>query len=154
LVITNADDPDSADRLLELLARTIASLGNNSATLARGTVVVVLNPDHADVLYQAGHDRAPIQQALWRLATNPKTLVERMHMGSLSPTDTDPDELVHAGGSPESARLRGSARVNAAVTAGDRAARPAIALDPDDPAATLAVPATETDGRPLGTGSL
>jgi hypothetical protein len=102
LVITNADDVDSADRILEVLARTIASMGKNSATLARGTVVVVLNPDHANVLHQAGHDRASIQNTLWRLAVNPKTLVERMHMGSLAPTDTDPDELVHAIGSPDS----------------------------------------------------
>jgi hypothetical protein len=101
MAIPNADDPQSADRILELIARTIASMGNNGSTLGTGTIVVCLNPDHAQVLHQAGHTRESIQQELWRLAVNPTTLVERLRFGSLAPTDTDPDEVMHAISGPE-----------------------------------------------------
>jgi hypothetical protein len=101
MAIPNADDPQSADRILELIARTISSMGNNGSTLGTGTIVVCLNPDHAQVLHEAGHTRESIQKELWRLAVNPATLVQRLRLGSLAPTDTDPDEVVHAISGPE-----------------------------------------------------
>jgi hypothetical protein len=101
MAIHNADDPQSPDRILELIARTIASMGNNGATLGTGTVVVCLGPDHAQALHQAGHTRESIQQELWKLAINPTTLVERLRFGSFAPTDTDQDAVVHAISGPE-----------------------------------------------------
>ncbi len=66
----DADDPKSADALLQVLAIGIANLATNNAILRNGSAVVVLNPDHAATLVNAGLDRAAIQQALFEYAAN------------------------------------------------------------------------------------
>ncbi|MCU1504279.1 MAG: hypothetical protein JWM12_3633 [Ilumatobacteraceae bacterium] len=68
--VDDADDPDSALRLLRVLARAIANPGSNNAFMRTGSVAVAINPDHAAVLARAGLGRADVQRELHRLATN------------------------------------------------------------------------------------
>ena len=76
----DADDPASAEALLDTLAAVIASPGNNNSQLGgKSAVVVVLNPDHAEVLKRARYDRAGIQQALAARAITPRTLLARLN---------------------------------------------------------------------------
>lgn len=65
-VIFSASGQLQTDRdcLLNALATGVAGLASNNAILTGGSAVVVLNPDHADLLVRAGMDRAAIQQAL------------------------------------------------------------------------------------------
>ena len=67
----DADDPDSARALLDVLAIGIANLATNNAILRGGNAVVVLNPDHATTLVSAGLDRAAIAQKLFERAAHP-----------------------------------------------------------------------------------
>lgn len=53
-----------AECLLNALAAGLAGLASNNAILTGGSAVVVLNPDHARLLVDAGFDRAGIQAAL------------------------------------------------------------------------------------------
>ncbi len=105
----DADDPDSAERLLATLGAVLANVGSNNAHFRCGAQTVVLNPEHAAVLAAAGLDRRQIRERLTELAVNP---TERI--ASLNPTFAgradratefravrDPDDLVIlvAGGS-------------------------------------------------------
>ncbi len=75
----DADDPACAEALLDTLAAVIASPGNNNSHLGgKAAVVVVLNPDHADVLHRGHYDRARIQQALAARAVTPRALLARL----------------------------------------------------------------------------
>lgn len=64
LVLPEAGDPTAPDRILTCLARSLSTLGANNTLSGNGSVVVVLNPDHASALAAAGHDRASIQREL------------------------------------------------------------------------------------------
>lgn len=66
--VVDADDPTMADRLLESLARAFASVANNNVALTGGQVALAINPDHAALLHDAGHDPASIQQRLYERA--------------------------------------------------------------------------------------
>ncbi len=55
--VDDADDPGSPERLLRLVARSIANPGSNNAFFRSGAVAVALNPDHAAVLARAGLGR-------------------------------------------------------------------------------------------------
>lgn len=75
-----ADDPEvSAGRLLTALARAIANPANNNTTLQGGTVVVVLNPEHAQTLAAAGLGRDGVAAELVARAVNRR--------GDLSPIE-------------------------------------------------------------------
>jgi hypothetical protein len=76
IFVGDADDPSAPDRLLDTLAASLATVGSNNAHFGRGTVVVLLNPDHTAVLATAGLGRADVATALWERAVNPR---ERMH---------------------------------------------------------------------------
>lgn len=104
MAVMDADDPTSADRLLQLLAITIASEGNNGAVVGAGTVVLCLTPDHARVLAKAGYDRRKIQQELWRRAHHPARYVHELRYGpnhAVVQAITEPDKPHHAVGSPD-----------------------------------------------------
>jgi hypothetical protein len=58
------DPARDADGLLTALAHGVAGLASNNAVLRGGQAVIVLNPDHAQVLAGAGLDRAAVQRAL------------------------------------------------------------------------------------------
>ncbi len=63
------DDPEVyADHLLNVLAASLSGLGANNTHFARGTQVLVLNPDHAIALADVGHDRTTIAEALHKRA--------------------------------------------------------------------------------------
>ena len=64
LVLPEAGDPTAADRILTTLARSLSRLGANNTLSGNGSVVVVLNPDHASALAAAGHDRESVQREL------------------------------------------------------------------------------------------
>jgi hypothetical protein len=66
--VSDADDPSSADRLVRSIAAAVANLASNNAHFHRGTVVVALNPDHANVLSGAGWTRNDVQQRVWSAA--------------------------------------------------------------------------------------
>ena len=63
----NADDPLDAEKLLSQLAHGLANLATNNAILTGGSAVVVLNPEHADVLARANMNRQAVTQRLWEL---------------------------------------------------------------------------------------
>ena len=76
----DADDPAAAEALLDTLAAVIANRGSNNSHLGgKSAVVVVLNPDHADVLKRANYDRPRIQQALASRAVTPRALLSRLN---------------------------------------------------------------------------
>src|SRR4051794_32941891 len=97
--VDDADDPDSAVRLLRVLARAIANPGSNNAFMRTGSVAVAINPDHAAVLARAGLGRADVQRELHRLATNRRGDLRQLNSAFTGPGDAD-DEL-HALPSPD-----------------------------------------------------
>ncbi len=56
----NADDPEQHKRLLSMLAIGLANAATNNAVLTNGCATVVLNPDHAQVLSDAGLSREDV----------------------------------------------------------------------------------------------
>ncbi|MGI9333890.1 MAG: hypothetical protein ACR2RL_12135, partial [Gammaproteobacteria bacterium] len=101
--VTNADDPDSPQRLLGTLAEVIASPGANNVHLGGGAAVtVVLNHEHARVLTDAGLDRAAIQNKLAQYAVYPRARLQALDPGVRIPEGTgdqvpavrDPDKIV------------------------------------------------------------
>ena len=86
----DADDPESASRLLRALATAIASpVANNSFLGGKAAVTVVLNPDHATVLARSGYDRPAVQARLAELAVTP-----REEMNALNPRMLKTDETM------------------------------------------------------------
>ena len=68
----DADDPQDAQKLIEVLAIGIANMGTNNAVLTGGGAVVILNPEHAQIFARAQLSRAEIQQGLWQATHYPK----------------------------------------------------------------------------------
>ena len=100
VIFTNdADDGDSPNRLLRALAAVIANTGSNNATFGAGAVAVALNPEHAQVLVDAGLDRSAIQVELQRRATNTRGHLRSLNTGFLR--DGDHDDEIHAVRRPE-----------------------------------------------------
>lgn len=81
LFVHDADDESSPDRLLRVLAATIANVGSNNINMSAGAVTVVLNIDHARVLHAAGHDRQSIAAQLAALAVH-----DAAHLEQFNPT--------------------------------------------------------------------
>ncbi|MEM9035875.1 MAG: hypothetical protein AAGD18_14865 [Actinomycetota bacterium] len=94
LFVGDADDPGSADRLLDTLAAVIANVGSNNAHFRGGVVTVVLNPDHAAVLAEAGMDRAKVREVLAERATNPRSAIAALNPAFAG--DGDPDDPIRA----------------------------------------------------------
>lgn len=88
----DADDPESASRLLDVIAAVMANLGSNNAHLRHGSLVVIMNPDHTAVLERAGLSREDVQAELAARAVN--TAGELARVGSAFLDDRDPDEIV------------------------------------------------------------
>ncbi|MGA1036159.1 MAG: hypothetical protein ACO3VI_12640 [Ilumatobacteraceae bacterium] len=87
MFVNDADDPDSPERLLRVIAGVITNSGSNNLYLRTGSVVVALNPEHARVLDDAGWDRRRIQQRLCGLST-----VSADRIRSLNPAFTPKHE--------------------------------------------------------------
>jgi hypothetical protein len=90
--VDDADDPDSPQRLLRVVAHAIGNPGSNNAFFRTGSVAVALNPEHAAVLAHAGMSRHDVQVHLHRLATNRRGDLRRLNPGFVGPGDDD-DEL-------------------------------------------------------------
>jgi hypothetical protein len=90
--VDDADDPDSPQRLLRVVAGAIANPASNNAFFRTGSVAVALNPEHADVLAKAGMSRADVQTALCRLATNRRGDLRRLNP-AFAGRGGDDDEL-------------------------------------------------------------
>lgn len=74
------DDPASVDALLDTVAAVIANRGSNNSHLGgKGAVVVVFNPDHAEVLKRAGYGRSRVQEALAARAVTPRETLLRLN---------------------------------------------------------------------------
>jgi len=98
----DGDDPDSYKYLLNVLAVGLANAATNNATLTSGSVVVVLNPDHANLLAAAGLDRHGIAEELYarcRISTEElRRLVPNFAGGATAKGDryafTGPEQLI------------------------------------------------------------
>ena len=93
--VDDADDADSPQRLLRVVAGAIANPGSNNAFFRTGSVAVALNPEHAAVLARAGLGRADVQRELHRLATNRRGELRRLNPAFAGPGGED-DELPSA----------------------------------------------------------
>jgi len=89
----SSDEAPVADRMLRVLAETIAGVGHNNASFHSGSIVVVLNPDHAHALAREGYDRDKIAAELFERAVNTAEKVSRARSGKPSP---EPDRIVPA----------------------------------------------------------
>jgi hypothetical protein len=77
LYSVDADKPEDHLRLLEVLAIGLGNLATNNAQLRNGTAVVVLNPEHAATLANAGFSRQDVAARLCALAVHPRADIER-----------------------------------------------------------------------------
>lgn len=75
----DADDPSSPTRLLKTIAATMANLGSNNAHFRTGMQTVVLNPEHAEVLAEAGLSREDVQRELANFAVNPTERIRELN---------------------------------------------------------------------------
>lgn len=97
----DADDPESATRLLDVIAAVIANRGSNNSYLGgTAAVTVVLNPEHAAVLAGAGLDRAAIQRELSARAVTPRDILHAINPKMLTgqeaeiPAVRDPSRIL------------------------------------------------------------
>ncbi|MEM7405354.1 MAG: hypothetical protein AAF458_08685 [Pseudomonadota bacterium] len=91
--VTDADDPQECERLLDSLAGVIANPGSNNVHLGGGgAVTVALNHEHAQVLTRAGLDREAIQEELSRRSTISRDHLLHIHPGAKIP-DGDGDRV-------------------------------------------------------------
>jgi hypothetical protein len=90
MVVTDADDPGSSDRVLHAVASAFSAVSTNNALIRGGVGVVILNPDHANVLAGAGMSRADVAAAVAERAGNPRSSLAAQvpaFAGSGSPDD-------------------------------------------------------------------
>jgi hypothetical protein len=96
----SADESPMGERLLDLIASAIGYVGNNNAASnLGGSIVVILNPDHARALHREGYGRPEIMAELLARAGNPAGYVSRMRGAATAPKD--PDAFQRAIGGPE-----------------------------------------------------
>ena len=72
---TNDDDPEAHERILRVVAGSIAIPGGNNTQIGNGPVIVVLNPIHAGVLANAGLSREDVCERLTILAVTPSAVM-------------------------------------------------------------------------------
>jgi hypothetical protein len=100
MAVVDKDDPEGPERLLRVLAASIANAGSNNTYFGAGAVLVVLNPVHARILADSGFSRSAIQQRLAELAVNPRSVLSRF--APFNPiTPREPDDLLPAVRKPE-----------------------------------------------------
>ena len=98
----DADDPKAANGLLNVLAVGLANLATNNAILRGGSAVVVLNPEHAQTLTNAGLDRAAIQQGLFERCAHSIDAMQEVAPGLAARSTGDGSTTKAAFDSPES----------------------------------------------------
>ena len=100
----DADDPRDADKLLHVIAQGLANLATNNAVLTGGSAVVVLNPEHADILSRANLNREAVTQKLWTLTHTPRATLQQ-YGGQFARWQGDDDGDVAAFPGPENILL-------------------------------------------------
>ncbi len=97
----DVDDPGAAEKLLTVLAASVANVGSNNAYLSRAAVALLINPEHAQVLARRGYDRPAIQEFIFQHARQPRALMEtlspalvRTLAGDSLPAVSDPDKVL------------------------------------------------------------
>ena len=91
----DADDPESVHHLLNVIAMVMANPGSNNVHLRGGSFVVMMNPDHAEVIRQAGLTREDVQSELSQRATISIGTLRKIGSKFAARTDKADDELVH-----------------------------------------------------------
>ena len=100
MAVVDKDDPEGPERLLRVLAASIANAGSNNTYFGGGAVIVLLNPIHAGILAEAGMTRAEVQQRLAELAVTPRaTLSSYAPFNPISPGE--PGDVIPAVRKPE-----------------------------------------------------
>lgn len=99
IAIADRDADPGGDRILNALAACLAAVSTNNAALGGGMAAVILNPDHAATLAQAGLSRADVQAALRQRAANPRSALVSLAGGTAR--KGQPDDLVHCFASPD-----------------------------------------------------
>lgn len=92
MFVNDADDPDSPDRLLRILAEVCTNAGSNNLYLRTGAVAIALNPEHANVLAKAGHTRQTIQERLFDLCHVERSRIRSLN-AALAPRGNDNDSI-------------------------------------------------------------
>ena len=95
----SGDDPQRHERLLEVLAIGLSNLATNNAALRGGGAVVALNPEHADILADAGLTRRQITERLCALAEHPHATLMRYEPAFAGPPGAD--DLIRCFASPD-----------------------------------------------------
>ncbi len=85
----DADDPTSPTRLIKSVAATLANLGSNNAHFRVGMQTVVFNPEHAQVLADAGMSRSDVQEQLAAHAVNPVSRLAELNPAFVRANDED-----------------------------------------------------------------
>ena len=92
----DADDPESINRFLDLLAMIMANPGSNNVHLTGGSVVVIMNPDHGRVIQHAGLTREDMQAELASRASISMGTLRRIGAPfAARHTDKDDEDLIH-----------------------------------------------------------
>ena len=92
MFVNDADDPDSPDRLIRILAEVATNAGSNNLNLRTGSLAIALNPEHANVLAKAGWTRQSIQERLFELCHVSRSRIRSMN-AALTPKGADDDLL-------------------------------------------------------------
>jgi hypothetical protein len=98
--VTDSDDPEAAERLLRVLAASVANAGSNNTYFGSGSVIVVLNPLHAGVLAGAGLTYEQVRERLVELAVTRRSLLRSYAPFNKIPAK-DPDDFIPAIRSPK-----------------------------------------------------
>ena len=88
------DKDKDAQRLIECVAGVIATPGSTHPYCGgRGRVVVVLNPEHAEMLYKAGYRKQDIQKAIQERAYLERSYADRIFCGLNSAIENDLEKV-------------------------------------------------------------
>jgi hypothetical protein len=99
------DVKKDAERLLRCIAGTIANPGSNHIYRAGdGGMLVVINPEHAQILARAGYDRKTIQQKVRDLAVM-KAEEAQMYYAGMNFVHEDDQDILHAVRNPDQIML-------------------------------------------------
>ena len=99
MFVNDADDPDSPERLIRILAEVSTNAGSNNLYLRTGSLAIALNPEHANVLAKAGWTRQSIQERLFELCHVSRSRIRSMN-AALTPKGAD-DDLIPVVESPD-----------------------------------------------------
>jgi hypothetical protein len=83
----DADNPDNHALLLEQLAVGLTNTATNNAILGGGSATVVLNPDHAQILADAGLTREQVAEQLYERCTHSTAELARLVPGFANRTE-------------------------------------------------------------------